>query len=140
MLSYTAESTLSTVDVNVSYNYNTYMRTERDILFADVATKEIERAFDEVRPDRSWRPFRDDSGKMHGIQWGWCLQNGHLSSVVTGAADNDETRAFEAAIRAAVDRAVRKTVYLLQKRQRDRTEQLTSKTKGSQVRAAQKGR
>jgi len=96
-------------------------KIERDLGFHKVATREIEAAFDRVRPDGSWRPFKDEDGRMHGIQWGWVLANGHLSYTVTGAKNKAEQHQFERALFQAVNDAVRKATYAEAKRRQRET-------------------
>lgn len=106
---------------------------ERDMQFAKIATKEIEDAFDQVWSDGSWRPYKDEDDVMHGIQWGWALQNGHLFMTVSGAGKDDER--FKEALAAAINRAVRKATYLeAQRRRNDPEAGQTSRKKRGQAR------
>lgn len=93
------------------------MTPESDLDFARIATREIEKSFDAIWPDGSWRPYKDDDGHMRGIQWGWVLMNGRLSLTVDGAGPDNER--FKKALADAVERAVRKATYReAQRRQR----------------------
>lgn len=93
------------------------MRPESELDFARIATREIERSFDAIWPDGSWRPFKAEDGQMRGIQWGWILMNGRLNLTVDGAGPDNER--FKKALADAVERAVRKATYReAQRRQR----------------------